>query len=114
MKRKKGILFITSISIIIIFIISFCQIKQFKFLFEIIKLRNSLPTISSDFYNEPIKDVTYKDVVYKTRNNKEITLDIYKNKEKKLITYGILLFLLMNVSLHSFLLAGRAMGRIFI
>ena len=77
MKRKKGILFITSISIIIIFIISFCQIKQFKFLFEIIKLRNSLPTISSDFYNEPIKDVTYKDVVYKTRNNKEITLDIY-------------------------------------
>ncbi len=81
MKRKKGILFITSISIIIIFIISFCQIKQFKFLFEIIKLRNSLPTISSDFYNEPIKDVTYKDVVYKTRNNKEITLDIYKNKE---------------------------------
>ena len=81
MKRKKGILFITSISIIIIFIISFCQIKQFKFLFEIIKLRNSLLTISSDFYNEPIKDVTYKDVVYKTRNNKEITLDIYKNKE---------------------------------
>ncbi|WP_299995208.1 prolyl oligopeptidase family serine peptidase [uncultured Clostridium sp.] len=81
MKRKKGILFITSISIIIIFIISFCQIKQFKFLFEIIKLRNSLPTISSDFYNEPIKDVTYKDVVYKTRNNKEITLDIYKNKK---------------------------------
>ena len=81
MKRKKGILFITSISIIIIFIISFCQIKQFKFLFEIIKLRNSLPTISSNFYNEPIKDVTYKDVVYKTRNNKEITLDIYKNKE---------------------------------
>ncbi len=81
MKRKKGILFITSISIIIIFIISFCQIKQFKFLFEIIKLRNSLPTISTDFYNEPIKDVTYKDVVYKTRNNKEITLDIYKNKE---------------------------------
>ncbi len=76
MKRKKGIL-----SIIIIFIISFCQIKQFKFLFEIIKLRNSLPTISTDFYNEPIKDVTYKDVVYKTRNNKEITLDIYKNKE---------------------------------
>ncbi len=81
MKRKKGILFITSISIIIIFIISFCQIKQFKFLFEIIKLRNSLPTISSNFYNEPIKDVTYKDVVYKTRNNKEITLDIYKNKK---------------------------------
>lgn len=39
---------------------------------------------------------------------------IYKNKEKNLITYGILLFLLMNVSLHSFLLAGRAMGRIFI
>lgn len=64
MKIKKRSLFITII-ILIIVIISAIQVKRLKFLFEIIKLSNSLPTISSDFYNEPIKDITYKDIVYK-------------------------------------------------
>ena len=82
MKIKKRSLFITII-ILIIVIISAIQVKRLKFLFEIIKLSNSLPTISSDFYNEPIKDITYKDIVYKKRGNKELTLDIYTNKEAK-------------------------------
>ncbi|WP_294129760.1 alpha/beta hydrolase [uncultured Clostridium sp.] len=82
MKIKKRSLFITIIVLIIV-IISATQVKRLKFLFEIIKLSNSLPTISSDFYNDPIKDITYKDVVYKKRGNKEFTLDIYTNKEAK-------------------------------
>ena len=57
MKIKKRSLFITII-ILIIVIISAIQVKRLKFLFEIIKLSNILPTISSDFYNEPIKDIT--------------------------------------------------------
>lgn len=81
MKRKKRTIFITVISLIIISIISFYQMKRFKFLFEVIKIRNSLPTISSNFYNEPINDITYKDIVYKKRDNREITLDIYKNND---------------------------------
>ena len=52
MKIKKRSLFITIIVLIIV-IISATQVKRLKFLFEIIKLSNSLPTISSDFYNDP-------------------------------------------------------------
>lgn len=82
MKIKKRPLIITII-ILILVTISATSMKKIKFLAEIIKLRNSLPTISSDFYNEPIKDIEYKDVIYKKRDNKELTLDIYTNKEAK-------------------------------
>ena len=82
MKIKKRSLII-SIIIFILLTISFTSMKKIKFLFEIIKLSKSLPTISSDFYNEPIENITYKDVVYKKRDNKELTLDIYTNKKTK-------------------------------
>lgn len=82
MKIKKRLL-ITTIIILILATISVTHIKKIKFLVEIIRLSNSLPTISSDFYNEPIENITYKDVVYKKRDNKELTLDIYTNKEAK-------------------------------
>ena len=82
MKIKKRSLIITIITLILV-TISATSMKKIKFLAEIIKLRNSLPTISSDFYNEPIKDIEYKDVIYKKRDNKELTLDIYTNKEAK-------------------------------
>lgn len=78
-KRKKlGIIICT---IVLILIISLTQAKKLKFFFEIIKLSSSLPTVSSDFYNEPIKDITYKDIVYKKRGNKELKLDIYTSKD---------------------------------
>ena len=80
MKIKKRPLIITII-ILILVAISSASMKKIKFLAEIIKLSNSLPTISSDFYNEPIEDITYKDVVYKKRDNKELTLDIYTDKK---------------------------------
>ncbi|MDO5780505.1 MAG: alpha/beta hydrolase [Clostridium sp.] len=82
MKIKKRPLIFTII-ILILVSISVINIKKLKFLVEIIKLSNSLPTISSNFYNEPIEDITYKDVIYKRRDNKELTLDIYTNKEAK-------------------------------
>ena len=82
MKIKKRSL-ITTIIILILATISVTHIKKIKFLVEIIRLSNSLPTISSDFYNEPIENITYKDVIYKKRGNKELTLDIYTNKEAK-------------------------------
>ena len=80
MKIKKRLL-ITTIIILILATILVTHIKKIKFLVEIIRLSNSLPTISRDFYNEPIENITYKDVVYKKRDNKKLTLDIYTNKE---------------------------------
>lgn len=80
MKIKKRSLII-AIIILILVTISATNMKKIKFLVEIIKLSESLPTISSDFYSEPIEDIAYKDVVYKKRGNKELTLDIYTNKE---------------------------------
>ena len=80
MKIKKRPLIFTII-ILILVTISAVSMKKLKFLAEIIKLSNSLPTISSDFYNEPIENITYKDVIYKKRDNKELTLDIYTNKK---------------------------------
>lgn len=80
MKIKKRSLIFTII-ILILVSISVINIKKLKFLVEIIKLSNSLPTISSNFYNEPIEDITYKDVIYKRRDNKELTLDIYTDKK---------------------------------
>ena len=80
MNIKKSPLIIIII-ILILVIISVTNIKKFKFLVEIIKLSDSLPTISNDFYNEPIENITYKDLVFKKRDNKELTLDIYTNKE---------------------------------
>ncbi|WP_370830044.1 prolyl oligopeptidase family serine peptidase [Clostridium sp.] len=77
--KKRPLIII--IIILILVIISVTNIKKFKFLVEIIKLSDSLPTISNDFYNEPIENITYKDVVFKKRDNIELTLDIYTNKE---------------------------------
>lgn len=77
--KKRPLIII--IIILILVIISVTNIKKFKFLVEIIKLSDSLPTISNDFYNEPIENITYKDLVFKKRDNKELTLDIYTNKE---------------------------------
>ena len=57
MKIKKRSL-ITTIIILILATISVTHIKKIKFLVEIIRLSNSLPTISSDFYNEPIENIT--------------------------------------------------------
>lgn len=80
MKIKKRPLIFTII-ILILVTISAINIKKLKFLVEIIKLSDSLPTISRDFYNKPIENITYKDVVYKKRDNKELTLDIYTDKK---------------------------------
>ena len=71
MKIKKRSL-ITTIIILILATISVTHIKKIKFLVEIIRLSNSLPTISSDFYNEPIENITYKDVIYKKEGIKNL------------------------------------------
>lgn len=77
-RKKSGIIICT---ILLLLIISLTQAKKIKFFFEIIKLSSSLPTVSSDFYSEPIKDITYKDIVYKKRGNTELKLDIYTSRE---------------------------------
>ena len=79
--RKKRTLFI--IIILITLIIGVLNSIRFKFLYEVLKLSNSLATISSDFYSEPIKDITYKDIIYKRNDGETLKLDLYINEEIK-------------------------------
>lgn len=80
--RKKRVLLII-ISILICLIIGFLNSTHFKFFYEVLKLGNSLPTISSDFYSEPIEDITYKDITYKNDGGESLKLDLYINEELK-------------------------------
>ena len=48
---------------------------------EIINLNSNLAVIASNFYTEPTSEVSYKDVVYKSRGNLDLTLDIYSPKK---------------------------------
>lgn len=82
MRRKHKILVIIFISLFMV-VIYIGKSTRFKFLLEILKLSSSLPTISSDFYNEPIDDITYENVLYKVRENEELKLDIYSPKNSE-------------------------------
>lgn len=88
MKVRKKIYISILIFLMIIYV---NQSSRFKFLFEILKISDSLPTISSDFYNEPISDITYKDLIYKERNGEKLKLDLYmsddSNEAKPVIIY---------------------------
>ena len=46
---------------------------------------------STDFYNDPIDDITYEDITYKKRNGLSLKLDLYENnnetKPKPVIIY---------------------------
>lgn len=75
--NKKLFLSISLLAILISFIIFTNNSIYFKFLSEVVKINQSLPTVSSDFYNDPITDITYKDITYKTRNGVNLKLDIY-------------------------------------
>lgn len=74
------------LSIIFIFFIisNFDYIKfYFNITKEIIKLNSDLAVIASNFYTEPASEISYKDIVYKSRENLELTLDIYSSKKTK-------------------------------
>ena len=79
MKKRK--LWISIAGILVIVVISVTQVTKFKFLFEVLRISSSLSTVSSDFYSEPIEDITYKNIIYKKRGNTELKLDIYSNEE---------------------------------
>ena len=51
-RRKVNLLVILSVFICLVFVT--LNSVKFKFLLEVIKLSNTLPTISTDFYNGPI------------------------------------------------------------
>lgn len=78
MKLRKKIYIPILIFLIIIYV---NQSSRLKFLLEILKISSSLPTISSDFYNEPINDISYKDLIYKERNGQKLKLDLYMSNE---------------------------------
>lgn len=80
MKGRKKVYILISILIFLI-IIYITKSIRFKFLFEVLKLSSSLPTISSDFYNEPINDISYKDLIYKKRDGNKLKLDLYMSNE---------------------------------
>ena len=88
-RRKVNLLVILSIFICLVFVT--LNSVKFKFLLEVIKLSNTLPTISTDFYNDPIDDITYEDITYKKRNGLSLKLDLYENnnetKPKPVIIY---------------------------
>lgn len=90
MKPRKKVYIFISISIFLM-LIYINQSSRFKFLFEILKISSSLPTISSDFYSEPINDISYKDLIYKERNGQKLKLDLYMSndlsKPKPVIIY---------------------------
>lgn len=77
MNKKHSTLFIYSL-ISIFLIIYLTNSLYFKLVIEILKINQSLATISSDFYDNPIKNVPYKNITYKNTNNTELKLDIYK------------------------------------
>ena len=76
-RRKVNLLVILSVFICLVFVT--LNSVKFKFLLEVIKLSNTLPTISTDFYNDPIDDITYEDITYKKRNGLSLKLDLYDN-----------------------------------
>lgn len=65
------------IIIIIIFFFKNKIILSYNLIKELININNSLPTVSCNFYENSIDDITFKDVVYKTRDDYKLTLDIY-------------------------------------
>lgn len=77
---------IIPISIFLIFFIT-SNFDSIKFYFhitkEIIKLNSNLAVIASNFYTEPASEVSHKDIVYKSRGNLDLTLDIYSPKINK-------------------------------
>ena len=77
---KKTHILISVFILITTLILYFTNSIYYKFIYEIIKLNKSLPTISSNFYDSPIENITYKDVIYKNRNDLKLKLDIYKSK----------------------------------
>lgn len=73
-------------SILLIFFIS-VNLDSIKFYYhitkEIIKLNSNLAVIASNFYTEPVSEVSYKDIIYKSRDNIDLTLDIYTSKKNR-------------------------------
>ena len=76
---------ILPVSLLLIFFIS-VNLDSIKFYYnitkEIIKLNSNLAVIASNFYTEPVSEVSYKDIIYKSRDNIDLTLDIYTSKKE--------------------------------
>ena len=76
--------FILPLFLLLIFFITLIY-DSIRFYFnitkEIINLNSNLAVIASNFYTEPTSEVSYKDVVYKSRGNLDLTLDIYSPKK---------------------------------
>lgn len=80
MKKKLKYILLTlfSFSAIVTYIFVNYNIPlHSKIILELMKVNRDLPTVSSNFYQNPIEDITYKDIVYKERNGEELKLDIY-------------------------------------
>ena len=82
-KHKKKL--ILPVSLLLIFFIS-VNLDSIKFYYhitrEIIKLNSNLAVIASNFYTEPVSEVSYRDIIYKSRDNIDLTLDIYTSKKE--------------------------------
>ena len=89
-RRKVNLLVILSVFICLVFVT--LNSVKFKFLLEVIKLSDTLPTISTDFYNDPIDDITYEDITYKKRNGLSLKLDLYENNKDELKEYTKVLY----------------------
>ena len=76
MKRKYfliiSITFITLLFFIIDELLLYINLGS-----DLLKINKSLPTISSDFYSNPTDNISYEDIIYKTRGDLSLTLDIY-------------------------------------
>lgn len=83
-KYIKKLIIPISIFLICLIISNFDSIKfYFNITKEIIKLNSNLAVIASNFYTEPASEVSHKDIVYKSRGNLDLTLDIYSSKINK-------------------------------
>ncbi len=76
MKRKYFLISITAF-ILFIFIVIDDLLLYIDLTSDLLKINNSLPAISSNFYSNPTRNITYENVVYKTRDDLSLTLDIY-------------------------------------
>ena len=75
--KKRTFLAIILTFIFLIFIIIDDLLLYTNLTFDLLKMNNSLATISSDFYSNPTNNITYENVIYKTRDDLSLTLDIY-------------------------------------
>lgn len=82
LSSKKFIGLFIILTIILLFLFKNKIILSYNLIKELININNSLPTVSYNFYENPTNDITFKNVVYKTRDNYKLTIDIYSPYKK--------------------------------